>query len=122
MQTWAKRGMQTALVTGGLLMLGTGIASANELAAGLGVIANIRKPKACSNSKSRGHSDAHAYGTSSACPIDTRTARRYSGSAHPLPNTTASTSRPAALRKIEPRFSWSFTPSSTATVRAFSST
>ncbi|MEU6644931.1 hypothetical protein ABZ863_20545 [Saccharomonospora sp. NPDC046836] len=30
MQTWAKRGIQTALVTGGLLMLGTGIASANE--------------------------------------------------------------------------------------------
>jgi trimeric autotransporter adhesin len=30
MQTWAKRGLQTALVTGGLLMLGTGIASANE--------------------------------------------------------------------------------------------
>ena len=24
MQTWAKRGLQTALVTGGLLMLGTG--------------------------------------------------------------------------------------------------
>lgn len=30
MQTWAKRGIQTALVTGGLLMLGTGIASAHE--------------------------------------------------------------------------------------------
>src|SRR5690349_6658644 len=30
MQTWAKRGLQTALVTGGLLMLGTGIASADE--------------------------------------------------------------------------------------------
>ncbi|WP_240521434.1 beta strand repeat-containing protein [Amycolatopsis vastitatis] len=30
MQTWAKRGVQTALVTGGLLMLGTGIASADE--------------------------------------------------------------------------------------------
>ncbi len=30
MQTWAKRGFQTALVTGGLLMLGTGIASADE--------------------------------------------------------------------------------------------
>ncbi|XVV03801.1 beta strand repeat-containing protein [Actinosynnema sp. CA-248983] len=30
MQTWAKRGFQTALVTGGLLMLGTGIASAQE--------------------------------------------------------------------------------------------
>ncbi|GAA1267486.1 hypothetical protein [Saccharothrix xinjiangensis] len=30
MQTWAKRGLQTALVTGGLLMLGTGIASAQE--------------------------------------------------------------------------------------------
>jgi hypothetical protein len=30
MQSWAKRGLQTALVTGGLLMLGTGIASANE--------------------------------------------------------------------------------------------
>jgi hypothetical protein len=30
MQTWAKRGLQTALVTGGLLMLGTGIASASE--------------------------------------------------------------------------------------------
>lgn len=30
MQTWAKRGIQTALVTGGLLMLGTGIASADE--------------------------------------------------------------------------------------------
>ncbi|MGH3517890.1 MAG: beta strand repeat-containing protein [Haloechinothrix sp.] len=30
MQNWAKRGFQTALVTGGLLMLGTGIASANE--------------------------------------------------------------------------------------------
>ncbi|ALG14399.1 beta strand repeat-containing protein [Kibdelosporangium phytohabitans] len=30
MQTWARRGLQTALVTGGLLMLGTGIASANE--------------------------------------------------------------------------------------------
>ncbi|HWE90802.1 MAG TPA: hypothetical protein VG317_15185 [Pseudonocardiaceae bacterium] len=30
MQTWAKRGIQTALVTGGLLMLGTGIASASE--------------------------------------------------------------------------------------------
>ncbi|WP_216212181.1 beta strand repeat-containing protein [Amycolatopsis aidingensis] len=33
MQTWAKRGLQTALVTGGLLMLGTGIASAEESAA-----------------------------------------------------------------------------------------
>ena len=30
MQSWAKRGLQTALVTGGLLMLGTGIASADE--------------------------------------------------------------------------------------------
>jgi hypothetical protein len=30
MQSWAKRGFQTALVTGGLLMLGTGIASADE--------------------------------------------------------------------------------------------
>jgi hypothetical protein len=30
MQTWAKRGLQTALVTGGLLMLGTTIASADE--------------------------------------------------------------------------------------------
>ncbi|MGH3625035.1 MAG: hypothetical protein ACRDQ5_25145, partial [Sciscionella sp.] len=30
MQTWAKRGLQTALVTGGLLVLGTGIASAHE--------------------------------------------------------------------------------------------
>ena len=30
MQTWAKRGVQTALVTGGLLMLGTSIASAAE--------------------------------------------------------------------------------------------
>lgn len=30
MQTWARRGLQTALVTGGLLMLGTGIASAHE--------------------------------------------------------------------------------------------
>jgi trimeric autotransporter adhesin len=30
MHTWAKRGLQTALVTGGLLMLGTGIASADE--------------------------------------------------------------------------------------------
>ncbi|WP_158879608.1 beta strand repeat-containing protein [Amycolatopsis anabasis] len=34
MQTWAKRGLQTALVTGGLLMLGTGIASADERVAG----------------------------------------------------------------------------------------
>jgi hypothetical protein len=31
MQSWAKRGLQTALVTGGLLMLGTGIASADNL-------------------------------------------------------------------------------------------
>jgi hypothetical protein len=30
MQTWARRGVQTALVTGGLLMLGTSIASADE--------------------------------------------------------------------------------------------
>lgn len=30
MHTWVKRGLQTALVTGGLLMLGTGIASADE--------------------------------------------------------------------------------------------
>jgi hypothetical protein len=30
MQTWARRGLQAALITGGLLMLGTGIASANE--------------------------------------------------------------------------------------------
>lgn len=30
MHTWARRGLQTALVTGGLLMLGTGIASADE--------------------------------------------------------------------------------------------
>ncbi|MBB3662764.1 MULTISPECIES: beta strand repeat-containing protein [Prauserella salsuginis group] len=30
MQTWAKRGLQTALVTGGMMMLGTGIASADE--------------------------------------------------------------------------------------------
>lgn len=30
MQNWAKRGLQTALVTGGMLMLGTGIASAQE--------------------------------------------------------------------------------------------
>ena len=54
--------------------------------------------------------------------MDTRTARRYSGSAQPMPKTTASTPRPAALRKIDPRFSWSLTPSSTATVRAPSST
>ncbi|WP_436492966.1 beta strand repeat-containing protein [Actinokineospora sp. HUAS TT18] len=31
MQTWAKRGLQTALVTGGLLMLGTGIAAADDV-------------------------------------------------------------------------------------------
>ena len=30
MHTWVRRGLQTALVTGGLLMLGTGIASASE--------------------------------------------------------------------------------------------
>ncbi|GAA4441211.1 PE-PGRS family protein [Actinokineospora soli] len=30
MQTWAKRGIQTALVTGGLMMLGTGIAAADD--------------------------------------------------------------------------------------------
>lgn len=30
MQIWAKRGIQTALITGGMLMLGTGIASADE--------------------------------------------------------------------------------------------
>ncbi|GAA1250504.1 PE-PGRS family protein [Prauserella halophila] len=30
MHTWAKRGLQTALVTGGMMMLGTGIASADE--------------------------------------------------------------------------------------------
>ena len=30
MHTWARRGIKTALVTGGLLMLGTGIASADE--------------------------------------------------------------------------------------------
>jgi trimeric autotransporter adhesin len=30
MHTWAKRGIQTALITGGLLMLGTGIAAADE--------------------------------------------------------------------------------------------
>ncbi|MQA63778.1 MAG: hypothetical protein GEU86_20445, partial [Actinophytocola sp.] len=30
MHNWAKRGLQTALVTGGMLMLGTGIASAQE--------------------------------------------------------------------------------------------
>lgn len=30
MQPWARRGLRTAMVTGGLLMLGTGIASANE--------------------------------------------------------------------------------------------
>lgn len=30
MQTWARRGIQTALVTGGVLMLGTGIAAADE--------------------------------------------------------------------------------------------
>ncbi|HEX5403514.1 MAG TPA: chaplin family protein, partial [Pseudonocardiaceae bacterium] len=30
MHTWVRRGFQTALVTGGLLMLGTGIASADE--------------------------------------------------------------------------------------------
>ncbi|HEX4726034.1 MAG TPA: hypothetical protein VH333_26230 [Pseudonocardiaceae bacterium] len=30
MHTWVRRGLQTALVTGGLLMLGTGIASADE--------------------------------------------------------------------------------------------
>jgi hypothetical protein len=30
MQTWARRGIRTALLTGGLLMLGTGIASADE--------------------------------------------------------------------------------------------
>ncbi|HEX9336221.1 MAG TPA: hypothetical protein VF892_10055, partial [Pseudonocardiaceae bacterium] len=30
MHTWAKRGLQTALVTGGLFMLGTGIASAQD--------------------------------------------------------------------------------------------
>jgi hypothetical protein len=30
MQTWAQRGLRTALVTGGLLMLGTGIANASQ--------------------------------------------------------------------------------------------
>ncbi|MBV8931001.1 MAG: hypothetical protein JO285_00355, partial [Kutzneria sp.] len=30
MQTWAKRGFQAALVTGGMLVLGAGIANASE--------------------------------------------------------------------------------------------
>ena len=98
------------------------IASASVAAAGSGVIASRRKPLSRNIFRSAGHAAAQAYGTSSAWPIDTRTARRYSGSAQPVPNTTASTPRPAALRKIEPRFSWSLTPSSTATVRAPSST
>ena len=46
------------------------------------------------------------------------TARRYSGSAQPTPKTIPSTPRPAALRKIEPRFSWSLTLPSTATAWA----
>jgi hypothetical protein len=36
MQTWAKRGIQTALVTGGLLVFGAGVASAHEGPASLG--------------------------------------------------------------------------------------
>ena len=30
MHTWAKRGLQTAVVTGGLFAIGSGIASASE--------------------------------------------------------------------------------------------
>src|SRR5690606_15306103 len=56
------------------------------------------------------------------CPIDTRTLLRYSGSAHDAPSSTPSTPNAAALRNIAPRFSWSLTPSSTASTRAFATT
>ncbi|SKU93891.1 Uncharacterised protein [Mycobacteroides abscessus subsp. abscessus] len=95
-----------------------GIASASAFESPAGVMASNRKPLSRSLYKDFGHSGRRANGTSNAWPIDTRTALRYSGSAQPLPKNTASTPIPAALRKIEPRFSWSFTPSSTATVRA----
>ncbi len=62
-----------------------------------------------------GHgSGSTANGTRSTCPIDTRTLRRYSGSAHRSSSSTASTPNAAALRNSAPRFSKSLSPSSTA--------
>ena len=44
-------------------------------------------------------------GRVSTCPIETRTQRRYSGSAHSLSSSTASIPNAAALRNTPPRFS-----------------
>ena len=54
--------------------------------------------------------------------METRTLRRYSGSAVAAPKSTPSTPMPAALRKMDPMFSWSPTPSKITRVRAPSST
>ncbi|RPF21752.1 hypothetical protein EDD34_2387 [Myceligenerans xiligouense] len=48
---------------------------------------------------SPGHDSIHVHGTWNTVPIDTRTERRYSGSAHRGVTSTASTPSAAALRK-----------------------
>ena len=58
------------------------------------------------------------HGTWNTVPIDTRTLRRYSGSAHRGVTSTASTPSAAQLRKIAPTLVWSTMSSRTATRRA----
>src|SRR5664279_4680278 len=88
----------------------------------LGVNAMVRNPL----SRNRfiaapGQPGSTANGTPSTVPMETRTLRRYSGSAHPSASRMAPMPKAAALRNKAPRFSWSPTPSSTATVRSESS-
>ena len=68
-----------------------------------------------------GQEVSRVHGTWKTVPMETRIERRYSGSAHCGVTSTASTPSAAAERNIAPTFVWSTMSSSTATVRAPSS-
>ena len=79
-------------------------------------------PAARSAATPSGHGSIRVHGTWNTVPIDTRTERRYSGSAQRGVTSTASTPSAAADRNAAPTLVWSTMSSSTATRRAPAST
>ena len=86
--------------------------SSSEIDRSVSAMAAVRKPNACNSPM--GSAD-QAQGTRNTLPIDTRTARRLSGSQAVRDSTTASMPKAAAERKIAPMLVASVTPSITHT-------
>ena len=84
------------------------------VASGAGVMATSVNPARLTAARSAAHESERAIGTEKRAPIDTRTLRRYHGSAVVGSTSTPAIPSPTAARSTAPRFSWSFTPSMTA--------